>query len=83
MWTNTGYADSNNFTNAAKNHDQCENNLKSAFSSCNFGQNRIDLNLPRQFREEIERHNSRVDRNRNLMRRLIDITCFRGHIENI
>ncbi|CAH1101609.1 unnamed protein product [Psylliodes chrysocephalus] len=90
VWTNVGYADLNNLTNAAKKHDQSENHIKSALSLCNFGQNRIEMSLSRQFKEEIERHNSKVDRNRNLMRRLIDITCFlgkqelpfRGHTEN-
>lgn len=90
VWNNSGYADLNNLTNAAKKHDQSENHLKCALALHSFGQNRIEISISRQFREEIERYNAKVDRNRGIMRRLIDITCFlgrqelpfRGHLES-
>ncbi|CAH1107745.1 unnamed protein product [Psylliodes chrysocephalus] len=90
VWNVTGYIDLNNFSNASKKHDQSTNHLNSALALHSFGKTRIERSLSRQIREEIERHNAKVDRNRNVMRRLIDITYylakqelpFRGHIES-
>lgn len=89
VWSDTGYVDLNNFSNAAKKHDQSQNHLKAILALHNFGETRIETSISQSYRETIERHNAKVDRNRNIMRRLIDITCFlakqelpfRGHDE--
>ena len=61
------------------------------FSFHSFGKVRIEVrSLSRQFREQIERHNVKVDRIRNTMQ-IINITCylakqelpFRGYIESV
>lgn len=76
VWTDTGYGDLNNLTNLAKKHDQSDKHIQSCLSMLSFGKNRVELGISVQLKGDVERHNAKVDRNRDIFFRLIDITCF-------
>ena len=55
---------------------QSEKHLESRLAFHNFGnEKRIETSLNSQLQLDIVRHNAKVDRNRNIFNRLIDITC--------
>ncbi|KAI5637529.1 zinc finger MYM-type protein 1-like [Phthorimaea operculella] len=81
VWNDTGYVDLNNFPNAAKKHEQTEKHLESCIKFYTFGKNRIETSLNHQLKLDIEKHNGKVDRNRNIFQRLVDIVCFLGKQE--
>lgn len=89
VWNDTGYVDLQNFHKAAKKHETSEKHLEACLKLYTFGANRIETSLNSQLRVDIERHNAKVERNRHIFQRLIDIVCFlarqelayRGHDE--
>ena len=91
VWTDSGYSDLNNFYSAAKKHDHTEKHLEACLKLNTFGKSRIEMSINSQLRLDIERHNAKVDRNRNIFQRLIDVVCFlgkqelafRGHDESV
>lgn len=90
VWTFIGYSDLNNFHKAAAKHNFSEKHIDSCFKFQMFGKGRIESSFNSQFKLDIERHNAKVDRNRNIFKRLIDVVCylgkqelaFRGHDES-
>ncbi|KAL4713767.1 hypothetical protein ACJJTC_004298 [Scirpophaga incertulas] len=78
VWKDTGYIDIHNFGTAAKKHEQSEKHLEASFKYHTFGKYRIETRLNSQIQIDIDRHNAKVDRNRNIFQRLIDIVCFLG-----
>lgn len=81
VWNDIGYADIHNFPTAARKHEQSEKHLESSLKYHTFGKNRIETRLNSQIQIDIDRHNAKVDRNRNIFQRLIDIVCFLGKQE--
>lgn len=81
VWISNGYSDLNNFHKAAAKHDLSEKHLDSCLKFQTFGKGRIESSFNKQFKLDIERHNAKVDRNRNIFKRLIDVVCFLGKQE--
>lgn len=90
VWNTSGYNDLNNISTAIKRHQNSHKHLSAVISFHNFGKQRIETSLSRQLSEDISRHNLKVDYNRSVFQRLVDIVCllaqqelpFRGHDES-
>ncbi|KAJ4441359.1 hypothetical protein ANN_11214 [Periplaneta americana] len=86
-----GY-DDREWIHFAQDRDQWRAYVRTAMNlrlSC-FGSVRIDTQLDQQLKSDVARHNEMVKKNREIMKSLIDTTCFlamqvlpfRGHGEN-
>lgn len=74
VWNRTGYSDINNLINSARKHVQSEKHIRSCISLHEFGTSRIETFFGNNF----DAHNRKVERNRNLMKRLIDTIVLFG-----
>ncbi|CAD0200538.1 unnamed protein product [Chrysodeixis includens] len=81
VWTDSGYSDLNNFHSAAKKHEHTEKHLEACLKLNTFGKSLIETSVNNQLRLDIESHNAKVDRNRKVFQRLIDVVCFLGKQE--
>jgi hypothetical protein len=67
-----------------------QKHMNAVLTFSNFGKQRIETSISRQLSEEITKHNMRVDNNRSVFQRLVDVVChlaqqelpFRGHDES-
>ena len=90
VWNSSGYDDLNNLAGAIKRHMNSQKHMNAVISFSNFGKQRIETCLSRHLNDEISKHNMRVDYNRSVFQRLVDIVChlaqqelsFRGHDES-
>ena len=81
MWNSTtrGYDDLNNLHSAISRHEKSLAHLNAFVDFKTFGKSeRIDLILDKQKSAAISRHNEEVMNNREILKRLIKITCFLG-----
>lgn len=91
VWTTIGYDDLTHFHAAASKHEKTHVHINSIVSMKLFGQVRIDLQLDQQKRTSLNSYNEAVTKNRNIMKRFIDVVCllglqeiaFRGHDESL
>lgn len=90
VWSSGGYSDVGNVHNAIKKHSSTQNHLQAILNEKTFGKARIEYLIDSQKKVRDTQHNELVRRNREIMKRLIDITCylgkqelaFRGHDES-
>lgn len=79
----------NNFHKAADRHKKSENHLRSEIHHKTFGMNRIENSLDSLRHLHVSQYNGKVKRNREILTKLLDVTCFlatqelafRGHDE--
>lgn len=91
VWVKKGYSDLNNLHTALQRHGKTGAHIESVLTLTEFGKSRIDLALDVQLRINIEKHNAAVKKNRKILKRLINVTCFlacqelafRGHDERV
>lgn len=86
VWNKTGFSDMGNLVNSSRKHVKSEKHLRSYISLHEFGaEKRIEMSLQNSY----EAHNKKVEKNRNVLKRFIDVTIFlskqelsfRGHNE--
>lgn len=90
VWNSSGYDDLNNLAGAMKRHMNSQKHMSAVICFSNFGKLRLESSLSRHSSEEISKYNTRVDNNRRVFQRLVDIVChlaqqelpFRGHDES-
>lgn len=90
VWNSNGYDNLNNLTSAIQKHDRSQNHISCYLTFKSFGSVRIDHQLVEQERNHVAQHNEQVKKNRQLLRRMIDVVCFlakqelpfRGHDES-
>lgn len=90
VWTKSGFNDLNHLNTACSKHEKSQNHIRSFLQLTSFGRTRIDHQLSEQKRICDLLHNEKVKKNRRVLRRLIDATCylakqelpFRGHDES-
>lgn len=70
----------NNFHKAVKRNEQSKTHVLSFVSLKQFGKTRIESSLSEQHRLSIKKHNKNVKKNRFIVSRLIDVTCFYDEI---
>ena len=80
VWSSAqcGYDDLNNLHTAAGRHDKTASHLTAFLAHNTFGQTRINVLLDNQKNIAITKHNEQVNRNREILKRLIRATCFLG-----
>jgi hypothetical protein len=85
----TGFSNLSGISKSAKAHENSESHLQCVVDLYNFGKQRVDEILDKTLKVNNSRHNQKVKKNREILKRLIDITCFlakqelpfRGHDE--
>ena len=73
-----GYNDLNNLHTAISRHEKTVSPLSAFIIAKTFGQTRIDTFLNQQRYAAINQHNEEVKKNREILKRFIQITCFLG-----
>lgn len=90
-WNKTGFKDLKHFDESATRHSKSEQHLRTSITLATFLTTpSIDLLLVQQEQLKKTQHNQKVERNREILKRLIDIACslckqelpFRGHDES-
>ncbi|KAL2083806.1 hypothetical protein ACEWY4_021579 [Coilia grayii] len=88
-WSVEGFADIKNLDRATKRHDKCKDHVGAAIRLGLLGRMPIDQVVDEGVRLQNTQHNAKVRRNRDTLKRLIDVTAllgmqelsFRGHVE--
>ena len=70
------YSDLNHLSLALQRHEKSRKHIEGYLSLKVFGQQRIDTALSKQRFEAVSLHNENVRANREVLRTLIDATCF-------
>ncbi|XP_032067125.1 zinc finger MYM-type protein 1-like [Thamnophis elegans] len=76
VWTQMGYCDLKNLQRSLIKHEQSTTHIHSQISLKTFSVPRIDIALDEQRRLNINIHNAKVKENRDILKDLIDVTCF-------
>ncbi|XP_032065573.1 zinc finger MYM-type protein 1-like isoform X2 [Thamnophis elegans] len=76
VWTQMGYCDLKNLQRSLIKHEQSTTHIHSQISLKTFSVPRIDIALDEQRRLNINTHNAKVKENREILKDLIDVTCF-------
>ena len=76
VWTKTGFFDLKNLPRSLSKHENSNIHIQSQISLKTFGTSRIDLAISEQQRLNISLHNSKVKENREILKVLINATCF-------
>ena len=81
VWTKTGFCDLKNLPRSLSKHEKSNIHIQSQISFKTFGTSRIDLALNEQQRLNISLHNSKVKENREILKVLINGTCYLANQE--
>lgn len=76
MWTHTGFCDLKNLPRSLEKHEQSTAYIQNQISLKTFGTSHIDLALNEQRRLNISLHNAKVKENHEILKDLINATCF-------
>ena len=76
VWTQMGYCDLKNLQRSLIKHERSTAHIQSQIALKTFGMSRIDLALDEQRRLNISTHNAKVKENREILKDLINVTCF-------
>ena len=76
VWTEMGYCDLKNLQRSLVKHERSSTHIQSQIMLKTFGMSRIDLALDEQRRLNISIHNAKVRENREILKDLINATCF-------
>lgn len=71
----------NNFHKAVKRHYTSKAHLQNVVKEKLFGKTRMDYAINARLKNSHPRHNSVKDKNRAILKRLIDVVCFLGPVE--
>jgi len=80
-WTRKGYCDLKNLSACLNKHECSTVHVRACLKLKLFGRVRIDECLNETRKYQTKQHNEEVTRNREIMRRLIDVTLFLGKQE--
>ena len=71
-----GYNGMGNFYKMVKKHSLSQSHLQAVVSEKTFGKVRVDYLLDRQREIRHRQHNDTAAKNREIMRRIVDVVCF-------
>lgn len=91
VWTKKGYVNLSSLSTAAKCHETTRNHVTSVLRLKFFGNVRIEKNMDKANDIKICQHNNMVQKNIDILKRLVDVVCFlamqelpfRGHDERV
>ena len=81
VWTKTGFCDFKNLPRSRSKHEKSNVHIQSQISFKTFGTSRIELALNEEQRLNISLHNSKVKENREILKVLINPTCYLANQE--
>ncbi|XP_051918603.1 zinc finger MYM-type protein 1-like [Hippocampus zosterae] len=81
VWSHTGFSNLSCFTKAARKHQSTAGHLQATVRLKTFGDTRVHVQLSEQARREMELHNEKVKKNRQILKRLMDCVMFLGRQE--
>ena len=81
VWTKTGFCDLKNLPRSLSKYEKSNIHIQSQISFKTFGTSRINLALNEQQRLNISLHNSKVKENREILKVLINGTCYLANQE--
>lgn len=81
VWNKSGFSDLNNLHKVVKRHVMSKAHLQAVLKVSVFGKTRIEHAIDKQIEVSHRQHNELVDKNRNILKRLIDVVCFLGQHE--
>ena len=76
VWTKTGFCYLKNLPRSLSKYEKSNTHIQSQISFKTFGTSRIDLALNKQQRLNVSLHNSKVKENREILKVLINGTCY-------
>lgn len=76
VWTNEGFCDLKNLPRSLSKHERSTAHIQSQIALKTFSTSRTDLALDEQRRLNISIHNAKVKENREILKDLINATCF-------
>ncbi|XP_005161614.3 zinc finger MYM-type protein 1 isoform X3 [Danio rerio] len=76
VWTDTGFCDLKNLPRSLTKHECSATHIQSQIALKTFGTSQIDLALNEQHKLNISIHNAMVKENREVLKDLINATCF-------
>ena len=76
VWNKEGYSDLAHLSAAIQRHEKAKKHIEALYVLRMFGSQRIDTALSSQRQAEISHHNENVRANREVLRSLINATCF-------
>ncbi|XP_066471486.1 zinc finger MYM-type protein 1-like isoform X2 [Tiliqua scincoides] len=76
VWTNEGFCDLKNLPRSLSKHERSTAHIQSQIALKTFRTSRTDLALDEQRRLSIRFHNAKVKENREILKDLINATCF-------
>ncbi|XP_049597201.1 zinc finger MYM-type protein 1 [Syngnathus scovelli] len=76
VWITNGYSDLKNLPRSLFRHERSASHIQSQIELKTFGMSGIDLALDEQRRLNISIHNAKVKENREVLKDLINATCF-------
>lgn len=90
VWNKQGFSDLNHLTFMLQKHEKSQAHVQAFLAYKMFGKQRIDTLIDSQRKAEVHKHNEQVNKNREILKRLIDAVCylakqelpFRGHDES-
>lgn len=90
VWNKSGFSDLNHFSTSSKRHEKSNEHIQNLLKLKMFGKQRIDLLIDTHKTFNINEHNKKVTKNREILKRFIDVVCFlskqelafRGHDES-
>lgn len=65
-----------NFHDLKIRHESSQIHIQASVIIITFGKNRIDFCLNESLKKSISQYNQKLDNNRYIVRKLIDVTCF-------
>lgn len=77
-WSVHGFNDLKNLDRATKRHEKCQDHVGAAIRLSLLGTMPIDRVVDEGVRLQIQQHNAKVSRNREVLKRLIDATAYLG-----
>nr|XP_061843687.1 uncharacterized protein LOC133624088 [Nerophis lumbriciformis] len=78
VWTQMGYTDLKNLPRSLEKHESSSAHIHGQISFKTCGMSRVDLALNEQRRLNISIHNASVKENREILKDLINATCYLG-----
>ncbi|XP_019748862.1 synaptotagmin-12 isoform X1 [Hippocampus comes] len=76
VWTQNGYCDMKNLQRSLGKHERSTSHIQSQIALKTFGTSMIDSAADEQRRLAVSIHNAKVKENREILKHLIDATCF-------
>ncbi|KAF4075810.1 hypothetical protein AMELA_G00223020 [Ameiurus melas] len=76
VWTTTGFCDLKNIPRSLSRHESSTSHIQSQIALKTFGSARLDVGLNEQRRLSVRVHNAQVKENREVLKDLINATCF-------